>query len=96
MGKAREWLAKAETRLEEINTEAKQHLRLLGTLSKQDNRAMPGSPAMSIREIVVKLTRQGWNSTEISQYTKLSRSEVELILELMLTTSRHLLKFKTG
>jgi DNA-directed RNA polymerase specialized sigma24 family protein len=37
---------------------------------------------MSTREVVVKLAREGWNSEEIARTTKLSRGEVELILEL--------------
>ena len=82
LGKAREWLARTETRLEEINVETQQHIRLLGTLSKRDGRNAPGSPDMSTREMVVKLARQGWNSEEIARNTKLSRGEVELILEL--------------
>lgn len=81
--KAREWLAKTETRLSDINRETQQHLRLLGTLtSKQTARKQTGSPDMSTREMVVKLARQGWSSDEIAQSTKLSKGEVELILEL--------------
>ena len=84
LGKAREWLARTETRLEEINTEAQQKVRLLGTLAKREGgtRKSAGSPDMSTREVVVKLAREGWNSEEIARTTKLSRGEVELILEL--------------
>jgi DNA repair exonuclease SbcCD ATPase subunit len=84
LGKAREWLARTETRLEEISNEAQQKVRLLGTLTKRESggRKSAGSPDMSTREVVVKLAREGWNSEEIARTTKLSRGEVELILEL--------------
>jgi chromosome segregation ATPase len=84
LGKAREWLARTETRLEEINRETQQRVRLLGTLSKREagGKKSSGSPDMSTREMVVKLAREGWNSEEIATNLKLSRGEVELILEL--------------
>ena len=84
LSKAREWLARTETRLEEINRETQQRVRLLGTLSKREAGAKKssGSPDMSTREMVVKLAREGWNSEEIATNLKLSRGEVELILEL--------------
>ena len=85
LGKAREWLARTETRLEEINADTQQKVRLLGTLTKRESgggRKSQGSPDMSTREVVVKLAREGWNSEEIARTTKLSRGEVELILEL--------------
>jgi DNA-binding NarL/FixJ family response regulator len=84
LGKAREWLARTETRLEEINRDTQQRVRLLGTLSKRESggRKTSGSPDMSTREMVVKLAREGWNSEEIAANLKLSRGEVELILEL--------------
>ena len=84
LGKAREWLAKTETRLEEINRDTQQRIRLLGTLSKRETGAKKsgGSPDMSTRDMVSKLAREGWNSEEIATNLKLSRGEVELILEL--------------
>ena len=82
LGRAREWVARTETRMEELNTEIQNHIRLLGTLSQRDGRKSPGSPDISTREMVVKLARLGWNSEEIARTAKLSRSEVELILEI--------------
>ena len=51
LGKAREWLARTETRLEEISNEAQQKVRLLGTLTKRESggRKSAGSPDMSTR-----------------------------------------------
>ena len=37
---------------------------------------------MSTREMVARLAREGWEADEIARTTKLSRGEVELILEL--------------
>jgi DNA-binding NarL/FixJ family response regulator len=84
LAKAREWLARTETRLMEINNETQQKIKLFGTLSKRDRglRKSPGSPDLSTREVVVKLAREGWKSDEIARQTKLSQGEVELILEL--------------
>ena len=38
---------------------------------------------MDKRQTVTKLARQGWSPEEIARATKLSRGEVELILELI-------------
>jgi chromosome segregation ATPase len=86
MEKAREWLASTETRLENISREAQEKVKLLGDLASRDSRKGSarslGSPDMNTREMVIQLARQGWSSEEISRYVKLSRGEVELILEL--------------
>lgn len=83
--KAREWLARTETRLEELNKQAQDQLKLLGTLLKQEAGAAkkePGAPSLSTQETVRKLAHQGWKVEEIARAVKLSRGEVELILEL--------------
>ena len=84
LGKAREWLAKTETRLEELSRDTQQRIKLFGTLSKRatGDKKFSSSPDMSTREMVVRLAREGWNSEEISTNLRLSRGEVELILEL--------------
>ena len=82
---AREWLARTETRLEEVGREAQEQVKLLGTLMKdstKDAKGSKGAPTLSARDTVVKLARQGWKVEEISRATKVSRGEVELILEL--------------
>lgn len=38
---------------------------------------------MGTREVVTRLAHQGWTVKEIASATKLSRGEVELILELI-------------
>ena len=82
--KAREWLAKTETRLETIGKKAQEQIRLLRTLAKAEAERSKesGAPAKDKRETVLQLAGMGWSSKEIAQRINLSRGEVELILEL--------------
>lgn len=84
MQTAREWLARTETRLEEISRQSQDQLKLLGDILKQEgsSRKTRGAPPIGIRENVVKLAHQGWKVDEIARALHLSRGEVELILEL--------------
>jgi chromosome segregation ATPase len=85
MQKARQWLARAETRFEELNRQAQEQVKLLGTLVKEETRTTKkerGAPPVGVRETVIKLAHQGWTVEEIARATKLSRGEVELILEI--------------
>lgn len=84
MQTAREWLARTETRLEEISRQSQDQLKLLSDLLKDESPAKKtgGAPSPGIRENVVKLAHQGWKTDEIARALKLSRGEVELILEL--------------
>jgi DNA repair exonuclease SbcCD ATPase subunit len=80
---AREWIARTETRLEEINKQAQEHVRLLGAMVKDGGKAKSrGAPNISARENAVNLARQGWKVDEIATALKISRAEVELILEM--------------
>ena len=86
MQKAREWLAKTETRMEEVSKQAQEQVKLLGSILKEGNKAGSGSkgaPSMGARDVVTRLAHQGWSIQEIASTTKLSRGEVELILELL-------------
>lgn len=83
--KAREWLARAETRFDELNKKTQDHLKLLSDILKEDpakGRKEKGAPSLSVQETVRKLSHQGWKVEEIARAVKLSRGEVELILEL--------------
>ncbi|MGA2546465.1 MAG: hypothetical protein ABSF43_07965 [Rectinemataceae bacterium] len=83
--KAREWLARAETRLEEIDRRAQDQLKLLSSILKDDEKGPKrerGAPPSSAQDTVRKLARQGWSVDEIARAVKISRGEVELILEL--------------
>ncbi len=85
LNKAREWLARAETRFEELNKKTQDHLKLLNDLLKDEpstGRKDKGAPSLSVQETVRKLAHQGWKVEEIARAVKLSRGEVELILEL--------------
>ncbi|WP_020614338.1 SpiroCoCo family coiled-coil protein [Sediminispirochaeta bajacaliforniensis] len=84
--KAREWLARTETRLEEVSKQAQEQVKLLGSIMKSDGATgsdKRGAPGMNARELVSRLARQGWTVDQISRATKLSRGEVELILEMI-------------
>lgn len=86
MQKAREWLARTETRLEEISNQAQEQVKLLGSIMKEGAKAGKedkGAPSMGARDVVIRLAHQGWSVQEIARTTKLSRGEVELILELL-------------
>jgi len=86
MQKAREWLAKTETRLEEVSKQAQEQVKLLGSILKEGNKSGSGgkgAPSMGARDVVTRLAHQGWSIQEIASTTKLSRGEVELILELL-------------
>ncbi|MFW5801015.1 MAG: SpiroCoCo family coiled-coil protein [Spirochaeta sp.] len=85
MQQAREWLARTETRFEEINHAADEQLRMLGSLLKDKPIGSNGSkeaPSVQSRDTVIKLSRNGWQVDEIAKATKLSPGEVELILEI--------------
>lgn len=82
---AREWLARTETRLEEIRRDAGEQVKLLGSIMREETKKHPvdgGAPSLNARETVQKLAHQGWNVDEIARATKVSKGEVELILEL--------------
>ena len=82
---SREWMARTETRFEEIGRQAQEQVRLLECIIKAETKKEKpdaGRPRLDKRETVVKLSHQGWSVQEISRVTQLSRGEVELILEL--------------
>ncbi len=81
---ARDWLARTETRLEEVSKQAQDQVKIMGTLLKGEGGSTKqrGAPPIGVRETVVKLAHQGWAVDEIARAVKLSRGEVELILEI--------------
>jgi len=89
MNKAREWVAKTESRIESIGKNAREQVQLFGKLMEKEGRPgerirkqVAGTPDMEVREMVLRLAHEGWKSEEIARTTKLSQGEVELILEL--------------
>lgn len=83
---ARDWLARAETRLEQIGQQARASVSELEALAAARSDGNGGGagprPGVDNRQTVSKLAGQGWSIQEIARATKLSRSEVELILEI--------------
>ena len=82
---AREWLARTETHFEELNREVHDELKMMETVLKDQTKktgASKGAPPPSARDAVIRLRRQGWGSEEIARNLKISRGEVELILEM--------------
>ena len=82
---SRDWLARTETRFEKVSREAQDQVQLLQSILKTQSGGKEndkGAPPLSQRETVIKLARHGWSAKEIAKQTKLSRGEVELILEL--------------
>ncbi len=85
LNSAREWLARTETRLEEVGRDAQDKVKLLASLVKGEGKKTADgktAPSLSARDTVIKLAHQGWKVEEIARATKVSRGEVELILEL--------------
>jgi chromosome segregation ATPase len=83
--KAREWLAKTETRFEHVGKQAQEQVKLLESIlkaEKKQSKGEEGAPGLDKRDTVIKLAHLGWSPQEIARTTRLSRGEVELILEL--------------
>ncbi|MDR1900364.1 MAG: hypothetical protein LBQ55_10175 [Treponema sp.] len=86
MNVARDWIARAETRLAEINKEIQSKVRIVNARLKEEGKppaaGRDAAPPPADRESVISLRREGWSIDEIAAAMKLSRSEVELILEI--------------
>ena len=87
---ARQWLANAETRLEELNRQAQTQARHIDNLLKgKESRVSPiprGGTKLSpqqLKEDVFRLIRQGWTDEEIALSMKISQGEVQLYREMM-------------
>ncbi len=80
---SRSWLASVETRLTDLSSKTDEKMKLLASLYKSEpsQRKESGAPALSTRESVISLHRQGWKVDEIANALKLSRGEVDLIIE---------------
>jgi hypothetical protein len=86
MQKARKWLADIETRLEKLNKEAQEQVKLMGGLMKDTGKLAPqdkGAPPLGVRDNIIRLARLGWTVDEIARAVKCGKGEVELILEIM-------------
>ncbi|GHV82176.1 hypothetical protein AGMMS49991_07340 [Spirochaetia bacterium] len=82
---AREWVARAETRLEDLNKAIQDRGKLIGDILKDEGASVrkgKGAPTAEIQKRVIELSRMGWKVEEISRSLQIGRGEVELILEL--------------
>ncbi|MDR1142661.1 MAG: hypothetical protein LBK77_00390, partial [Spirochaetaceae bacterium] len=82
---AREWLARTETRFEELHRDIQGELKLIEAVLKDESKKSKtgkGAPAIADRENVKRLRRQGWEAEEIARALKISVGEVELILDM--------------
>ncbi|MDR1909454.1 MAG: hypothetical protein LBQ35_06030, partial [Spirochaetaceae bacterium] len=82
---AREWIAQAETRMQNLNHDMQDQIKLMGEITREEGDGpLRGSNPESIatRENVHKLHRQGWKDEEIAKTLRLSIGEVKLILEV--------------
>jgi hypothetical protein len=90
MNVAREGLARLATELQNLDKDAQTQLKLtrsmLGEMGKSTGRSGKppdeGAPPPRDRENIIRLKRQGWSVEEIARSMKISKGEVELILEL--------------
>jgi chromosome segregation ATPase len=87
MQKARQWLARAETRLEDLNNQTLAQVKLMDTISRNTDKTIidddKGAPPLGVRDNIIRLARLGWTVDEIARAVKRSRGEVELVLEIM-------------
>jgi DNA repair exonuclease SbcCD ATPase subunit len=79
---ARESLAKAETRFEEINRSVQEQFKTFTALLRDEPGKPKGAPPISTRETIIRLKQQGWTVEEIAKNLNRSVGEVELTLEM--------------
>ena len=87
MQRSKQWLAETETRLEELNRQAQTQARAIDGLMKGKKSGVipdlgPGAPSVQKKENVIALAKQGWEIDAIAKALRLSRGEVELILQM--------------
>jgi chromosome segregation ATPase len=85
---AREWIARTESRMEELNRQLQDQVRITGDFVRptRGGKGPPpqdkGAPSLRDRENIIKLRQQGWTIEEIAKTMKISQGEVELIVDL--------------
>ena len=86
MQRARQWIAEAETRLEELNRQALIQARAIEGMLKGKKPIViepggEGAPSIQKRENIINLILQGWRDEEIAKAMKCSIGEVQLVRE---------------
>ncbi|MDR1100649.1 MAG: hypothetical protein LBL28_09225 [Treponema sp.] len=85
---AREWLARTETRLLDLDKQAQEQLKITSSLlnKKKESGKAPapgkGAPPPRDRDNIIKLHHQGWTIDQLSSTFSVSKGEIELILEI--------------
>jgi chromosome segregation ATPase len=85
MNVAREWLARTETELNNMDNDIKFTLKHMKSLLEKDGGRIQGdsgAPPPQHRDNVLRLKQKGFSIDEIASAMKLSKGEVELILEI--------------
>jgi len=89
MQRARQWIAEAETRLEDLNKQAQIQARAIDSMVKGKKSGVPVNlgegtklSPLQLKEAVISLARQKWTKEEIAKNMKISVGEVDLILEM--------------
>ncbi len=88
---SREWLARSETRYENLGKEIEEQLKQLEHVIQGDLKQTvakdKGAPSKDAQRTVLRLSKMGWSVDEIARATSISKGEVELILEISLRAS---------
>ena len=88
MQRARQWIADAEKRLDDLNKETQIQVRVINEVLKDSSpRGKEKDQGSTLtlqqkKENIVTLTRMGWSKEQIAKNLKISISEVELTLEM--------------
>jgi methyl-accepting chemotaxis protein len=87
MQRTRQWIADAETRLEELNKDAQIQARTIDAIVKGRNTGpIPDSggtlSSQQMKENIIALIRRGWKEDEIAKSLKISIAQVQLTREM--------------
>ena len=88
MQRARQWIADAETRLEELNRQAQTQVKAMDSLVKKGKKSGKtadvddGTLSEEKKRDIVILAEQGWTVEQIAKAEKVSIGVVQLVLEM--------------
>ena len=84
---AREWIIRAETRLDDLNKQAQAQFKLVESIMKSGTKSeYKDTPSIQKKDNVIQLARQGWANEAIAKTMKMTIGEVEMILETFYKT----------
>ncbi|HBD92534.1 MAG TPA: hypothetical protein DC057_00005, partial [Spirochaetia bacterium] len=87
INKHREWLVKAQTQIENLNSASDKKIKALESLNKSSSEVDTAEHygEESVKESVIRLKKQGWAIDDIAKTLNRSIGEIELILDLETT-----------